>query len=103
MRVINALAADKEYYGLGYWANPHRSGEKEYYLVGPFADRKGAKASLDRRAKGGQPESFTNWVNGKSTIAEAAGVPALLQKNKLVVPKLTRTVDNPGFYRLQEK
>ncbi len=55
-----------EFYVLGYWSNPYRSSDKEYFWAREFETRADAVAYNKRKQERGQPTQFTNWVKGSA-------------------------------------
>lgn len=56
------------FYVLGYWGNPYRSNDKEYFWAGAFRERKNALAFGKRKQEKGQPKNFRDWVKGEVKI-----------------------------------
>lgn len=59
---------EDSFFVLGYWGDPYRAGNKEYFWAGGYTTRKAAKAFGDRKLKNGQPSTFHDWSGGKCTI-----------------------------------
>ena len=57
-----------EFYLLGYWQNPYRKSDKEYFWSGPYDSRKEAAFYGQLKQKRGQPRGFINWGKGTNKI-----------------------------------
>lgn len=53
---------------LGYWLNPYRANDKEYFWTGPHETRTSAIEMGRLKQSRGQPSNFTNWVKGKNKV-----------------------------------
>lgn len=51
---------------LGYWVNPYRAGDREYFWRGGFETRAEALAYGKRKQEYGQPTRFINWMAGSN-------------------------------------
>jgi hypothetical protein len=58
----------EEIFLLGYWGNPYRSGDNEYFWMQYFDTRKEALDAGKSKQKYGQPEQFWDWVQGKNRV-----------------------------------
>ena len=73
---------ESSFYLLGYWQNPYRGSDKEYFWSGPFETRKEALERGKFKQKRGQPKRFINWVAGRNSVY--AGVERFLVEAKKV-------------------
>lgn len=53
-------------YILGYWSNPYRSGDREYFWMRCEEGKTEARHWAKRKQERGQPTRFTNWVKGQN-------------------------------------
>ena len=58
---------DEVVYVLGYWCNPYRSNDREYYWFRCYDGKKEARLRGARKQQVGQPTKFTNWVKGSNS------------------------------------
>jgi hypothetical protein len=54
-------------YVLGYWNNPYRSNDREYYWFRCYEGMKEARRIGKRKQEHGQPKTFIDWVQGKNS------------------------------------
>ena len=59
---------EQNFYVLGYWCNPYRSDDREYFWARDFESRKEAAAFGKRKQENGQPKRFIDWVKGSNKI-----------------------------------
>lgn len=60
------MTADTTIYILGYWSNPYRSGDREYFWMRCEDGKLEAKKMGSWKQKFGQPSRFTNWCQGQN-------------------------------------
>lgn len=53
-------------YVLGYWVNPYRVKDVEYFWFRCYDGPKEARYLAALKQKRGQPSRFTNWMKGKN-------------------------------------
>lgn len=68
-----------DFFVLGYWCNAYRPGDREYFWIGMFEDRKHAAEVLKRKKERGQPKTFIDWcgaggkvIKGRDAFIKAA-------------------------------
>lgn len=61
----------EELFAIGYWSNPYRAGDREYFWFGnthgDFESKKDILAAAKRKCERGQPTRFRDFMSGTAT------------------------------------
>lgn len=59
---------EEELFAIGYWSNPYRANDREYFWFGnnygEFENKKQILAAAQRKCKNGQPTRFRDYMSG---------------------------------------
>jgi hypothetical protein len=80
---------DPTVYVLGYWGNPYRANDNEYYWMRVEEGMHEARAAGKRKQDRGQPTQFTNWVKGKNQFFRDLGKFVAAAQKVGLNPRLT--------------
>ncbi len=63
---------EEELFALGYWSNPYRAGDREYFWFsndhGDYENKKQMLAAAKRKTERGQPKNFKDYMSGEARV-----------------------------------